>query len=347
MNQTRFLLILIICIFSSKATAQNTVALQNFENHFEERLTEIHFKILKAVVEEKITIYSNDSLNTPLSNDDLSDRFDSLPIHNGILSSQYKLENRNPGILFIYKEVLSFETNSFHIQLQGVSAMSPWYLNGRKMGLATTGRIKIDDLSQLLNKDDLQFLMAMQMVVRSKDIYQRKGWDNPKQKAETQLRRYYSDKRPHVLLDTSSIDFLCQSLSKSFPYVFDNYYKHKTWQMRPLFQDSLLSKILPINSDGYHFHTKQIIQVGNPENPNDPYDMIDTVVTLPLNFKTTDLKFEHLSVQGVDIIKGSFYTSWKKKEQESFYIPLETMKFMLKRWDYILLMDFIRHNTEK
>lgn len=338
----RLIILVLVAGFCSSSIAQERLPLKDFNSYFEKRINQLHFEILDGILREKPNMHWNDSFATLADLEDIKLRISesTKSVANGRLDPNFIDQKKNPAILVSYKRESDFENDELKFKTLGVTATLPLLVSGVDLGLNPTGWITMENLPKVLNTRDFKCLKAIQGVTRNTDINEFRYWDS----TENDLVRLhifpdYWEARVHARVDSSKVSYLSlhleQCLREGLRSMEFSFAGHKTKIYRDL---ELKTELEPLQ---WTFYEDFITQIQDPDLPDDPFALMDTVIRIPMELYRTPLAFYVHKTSSGPVLEVNMTEAKSDHGGTNFFLPLaEYTKFLTTR-DRILVEDFI------
>lgn len=348
MNQIRNFLVLLVFQAPLLLVAQDRFELKDFSNHIDSRMNEIHYQLMNSTLREDVSRYWSDSFASQASTPELLERLraNKVPLVDNRIDKSFLDIVKNPAIWFAYSLENDFRSGQLTVQLLGVSPMSKLYASGIDLGLNSFCWLSVEDVRKVLSKEDYDFLLSIQMVTRNEDIFKSIWWDSTElDLASIHLYKNYFNEPLHARVDSNKTSFINIHTEQSLHFALHLLANRLRTEEIALYQDVGLKEVLTKGLWG--FQTQFVTQIQNPDKPDDPYDLVDTSIGMPVDLFDHASSFWYHNHSGQHIIEVDLGEAKNEAGNSNFYIRLSNLESLLTEWDYIILKDFIEHNTVK
>jgi hypothetical protein len=344
---SQFFLSIALLVLPYRSFSQEPITLIEFSQNIENKLAQVHTRLMNNMASTKTKLYTSDSFASTYTTAEIKlkveDPEPEYYLRNRIITPITKTK-KNPAIIFSYSLSNDFNSNSVKIQLLGISPMKTLYASGVDLGMQSFAWIKTEDLPTVLPPEDIQFLKALQMVIRNRELFESLYVQDTAMLDQVHFHLYkdYWQEPLHAILDTVDLPFIDMHMEQALHHALRRFnFEHKF----PVYSDKQTTQKLEGISRS--FFELFVTQIQNPLKPDDPYDLIDTAMQVPVNLFDNASVFSYLEVESKKVIQVHLGKAKNDQGSSIFYINFSDFQSTLKEWDNILLLELINQNKEK
>jgi hypothetical protein len=317
--------LLAILIFSFHFnSAQKVWDKTTYNEICKKQLTEVLAHTYEMIVQGKLTAYYNDSFATKMPISAIKESFSDEHIANvGLLKGDDWVVDsiivvpKNPresivGFSLIQSNTESTSETSTYITL-GINLLYPMKFAGIDLGINPLCTIKWDELKKALSSQELEYLQAYIQTAKMFGNFEFIHFNND-------TLGYLSDNLSWRLANRAPYHLrLTKPWQKAISISWFNQYiiaaNIASNSGKRGYKDVNLAK--PFKNLENDLMLEFKVQILNPANPDDPYDLIDTVVAVSYNWETEQMQFFKSP-------KGEYVIGFKA-DQLWFYMKLEDL----------------------
>lgn len=346
--KSSLLAVIVLCAFT-KLSAQNIFTPDYCTEFVHQKLNDFNIKLHNAITTGKVKAYKNDSLITEWTTEELetylSPTFEVMVPNPDNPDDPYDLVGREvkytftpesdfKGISISYqKEVENCEI-SFEARAVSPLVNAGWE-TGLDIGPYPVGWVKVKDLKRVFNKQELRMLQSIIAArsimgdfvntylypdgeaedlgndISAKTIYNEPYWQLINAKADTILGVHYAELLKYSAtkhLEQNGTFYKDQELKTAYDYVV------------------------------FDLAVKVTVMVPNPDNPDDPYDLIAIEVAEGFDFfQINEITFHKTKKDIVIQMKTS-----QEVGEKSVYFSYSKLKKYIPEYDRIVLEELIK-----
>ncbi len=210
-----FLLLFILKALSLYAQSEPVMPkASELKSYLFKRVEQIQASIYKSSLEGKITVYKTDSLITPFSLKEFSERGNSMNFE-GNKALKFTAKDLK-GMMFIASVNSALGSVNDQRTLEGVSLLFQPSIGGVLLPVQPIGNYKIDELKRVLNEQDLQFIMYMYSYASYSNAYF--GFEYPDQDP---FYYFNTQKRTYISIDTQAVHYTANMLAAVNDYLYN------------------------------------------------------------------------------------------------------------------------------
>jgi hypothetical protein len=337
----------LILLSSLPLQAQTDLDSSAFNEHFQKRLTELHFRLIDGSLRNDVSLYVNDSLQSTYQREEIEDRLEGRYIEHkdNHIKPEYLTRDKDPGILFAYSLNNDFSSNQLRVDLVALAPALDVVIAAKYYGQQAFVWYTTDDASKVLDNQDFNVLRAMQMTIRNEQLFNTHV-DNTSRSdiLNIQLGTEYWHELLRSRIDSSQISYIAQRMEQALNHSLYRYIHDEKWRGKPFYTSGGL-QIQP-QEDEMHFSYLFSVQVQN-DSPDEDVGLIDTFVRVESNLHDNSAEFAVIFKNDYPVLRVDMKEAKNSKGLSKFYIPFSSFKSVLTEWDYVLLMDFINSNRPK
>lgn len=267
----KYTILILIILSAFYANAQHVLDESNALQFIESSVMEINEKCWDAAISKSIPIYANDSLKSPISPDSLMSIYNA---HNPKSSDPYQ---DLIGLWYVFEPEWDFEKGAISYNWVAIAPTLHASISGIDLGILPVFMLKKEDLEKVFSKEDFEFIKAL-MLQRSvlgdfRFRYLTYDWE------AGEIGESMSYTSAHKEKSVNDLYPFMDSVMANYQLGLLSNLMRLSWNHnRLLFQDSELK--LGYKNIEWDLASTIDVPIPNPDNPDDPYDLISQAITV-------------------------------------------------------------------